>query len=454
MKKIALPLFVVSVLISVALIYYFASESKRAINAISIAMQPSEPTVVFVAEPTVVSDSEPSVVSAAEPTVVFDSVVVYDAATSQTDVMLEVEPQPSSFIENMQPINNADLDAVSAQYDAVGVQCAVIEDGFVSGYYVYGMADVENDKAVTQDTKYRIASLSKLFTNMIFMSLADSGAVSPDADISDYYGFTVRNPYYSDTPITARMLMLHTASIADGSLFNRSLENYSSIPIYQLLNSRSSYSSYQPGTVHSYSNFSNALVGSVCETVSDTCFEDLAQSLFLEPMQIDAGYMASTIEDRDAIGLLYGGSSTLQSQLYAQFSSVKGQTIHLTQGNLTISATDYAQLLCMLLNDGRAADGTRLLSSESASEFLRVQFNSGSELIGLGSFISENVLEGRTVFTHTGSAYGMYSCYMFDPATKDGVVVLTSGARYATDPQTGIYSICLDLSRALMPVAD
>ena len=424
MKKYALPVFIIAVLLSLGAFYFCNSEAKAG-KSVSADLS------VW-----------PSLVSASD--------TVYRRIEA-ADAPIESEFQQASFAENVLEISNDELDVISEKYSAVGVQCAVIENGFVTGSYVFGLADRESGKAVTQNTKYRVASLSKLFTNMIFMALVDSGRASLDADISDYYGFSVRNPAYPDTPITPRMLMTHTASVADGRLFDISLGNASSISIKQLLTDRSTFFAYKPGSAHSYSNLSNALVGSVCELASGVCFEELAQSLFLDPLQLDGGYLPVSVENAEEIGVLYDGDSAVKPLLSTRFHPVLGQTVHLTQGNLIISATDYAQLLCVLLNDGCAADGTRLLSKKSVAELLRVQFNNGGELVGLGSFIYEGAVEDRTVYAHTGSAYGMYACFLFDPAAKDGVVVLTSGARYETDPQTGIYSICAELIRALLP---
>ncbi len=417
MKKYALPIVVIAVLLSVTIFCFYNQTLPVADTA---ATQQGRTALV--------SDS--------------DAVQATLAETVQ-------QTKKSSFIENIQPIADDSLDAVCASYGAVGVQCAVIEDGYVTGSYAYGFADREAGREVTQNTKYRVASLSKLFTNMIFMSLADDGMVALDADIGNYYGFSVRNPSYPDAVITPRMLMTHTASIADGYQFEYSLARESCVPMQQLLTDGSTFLPNMPGTYHSYSNLSNALVGSVCELASGVCFEELAQTRFLKPLKLDGAYEATSVDNAEDIGLLYGGSSTLESQLAAQFSPVLGQTVHLAQGNLTISATDYAQLLCVLLHDGQAADGTQLLHESSVAELLQVQFKNGNESVGLGSFIYENAFDGRTVFGHTGSAYGMYACYVLDPASADGVVVLTSGARYETDPQTGIYSICMDLIQLL-----
>lgn len=444
MKRVALPVFIIMVALC-AVVFHFCDPSPTAgkmqqtesVSEASSAQR--DVNIVYYNE---------NQTDAADTVLTSQEVTNSENMAESFDVVL-----PSSFAENVQPVIDPGLDAICQRYNAVGVQCAVINDGFVTGSYVYGFADRENNKAVTPDTKYRVASLSKLFTNMIFMQLVDQGITALDADISTYYGFTVRNPSHQNVAITPRMLMTHTASVIDGNSFTNSLHNDSTIAIEMLLADRGNYSSATPGTNHTYSNFSNALVGSLCEKASGMCFEDLAQNLYLEPMGIDAGYVPSLLDDISQIGLIYGGSSTLQTQLHAQFNPTLGQTVHLVQGNLTISAKDYAQLLCLLLNNGAKADGTQLLSAQSVSEILKVQFTDSAYQVGFGSFVYGNVIEGRIMFTHTGSAYGMYSCYAVDPATGDGVVVLTSGATYSQDRSTEIYSICLDLIRALMPTA-
>ncbi len=373
-----------------------------------------------------------------------------DQPTAQAR-LVEIQDEPIVLFDSaVQSLSDSEADAISRRYHAVGVQCAVVENGVVTGSYTYGYADRANGRVVTQDTKYRIASLSKLVTDMVFMKLSDNGLVSLDADISDYYGFSVRNPSYPEHAITPRMLMTHTASVVDGYMFNRSLDSGSAIPIREVLADGSVYSVNEPGTCHAYSNFSNALVGSVCELASGKCFEALVQEFFLDPVGADGGYVASSIENIDEFGLLYGGSSTLETQLAAQFSPVLGQTVHLVQGNLTISAVDYAKILCLLLNNGKNANGTQLLSPASVAEILRVQFATPRYGVGLGSFIYDDAVSGRTLYCHTGSAYGMYACYAMDPVTKDGVVVLTSGADYSVDADTEIYSICLDFIRLFL----
>lgn len=347
------------------------------------------------------------------------------------------------------------LDRVSAQqicekYTAVAAQAAVIRDGEVVGSYNFGLADAAKNTAVETDTKFRVASLTKLVTAIVCMQLVDQGKLKLDEDISTYYGFTVRSPYFADVPITLRMIMTHTASLTDGAVFNNALYN-SQIPVKTVLLDRSSFSSAKPGTVHNYSNIDYAVVGSICETVCGKNFDTLAKELLFEPLGLGCSYHAAGVADASKIALLYDGDTTVVNEAKATFSSVVGQTMYITQGNLIASATDYAQILCLLLNGGLTSDGIRLLSEESAKTVSSVLYEDSAYKVGFGCFIQDNVITGKTVFTHTGSAYGMYSAYAADLSGKDGVVVLTTGASGTKDAPTEIYNVDLEMIRLLWP---
>ena len=55
------------------------------------------------------------------------------------------------------------------------------------------------------------------------------------------------------------------------------------------------------------------------------------------------------------------------------------------------------------------------------------------------------------LFCHTGSAYGVYNCASYDPATGNGVVVLTVGAAGDKDDR-GIYKVCAEINEFIYGV--
>ncbi|MBQ6898284.1 MAG: beta-lactamase family protein [Clostridia bacterium] len=342
-------------------------------------------------------------------------------------------------------------DEIASSYSATAVQAAVIKNGKLYFTYEYGKADIDTGKEITSDTKLRIASLSKLVTDIIFMALCDEGLVSLDGDIGDYLGFPVRNPGFPDKVITPAMLMSHTGSIIDTGAFLESRLSGSSSSIKELLSS-DAFAYYEPGTYYSYSNFSVALIGSIAELVTKTPFEELAKKYVFTPLGIDAGFTASAVKNQELIANLYGnGGYSVAQQMALSWHETLGQTHHLVQGNLTISAKDYMNIAAVLSNGGVSADGTRLLSEKAAQELLKVRYESDSFKSCFGLLKQSNVIEGTEVCTHTGSNFGMFSAFTIDPVTGNGVAVLTSGAPGTKDTATDIYSICLEIIRTFYP---
>lgn len=345
-------------------------------------------------------------------------------------------------------------DAVCKKYGAVNVQAAVLENGKIIATYTYGYADKSKKTPVTDSGKIRVASLSKLLTFSVCMALCDAGVLDLDADISKYMGFTVRNPSYPEDAITLRMLMTHTASIRDGTSFNTSLSNSSATAMKTLLTGSSNYYSWiRPGSVTVYSNFGAAIVGSVCEMVTQKRFSELADTYIIDPLGMDAAYVAADLADPVFLNLYSGGYLSWSADSYkkAAFHTTLGQTCHLVQGNLLCSASDYAKLMALLLNGGRTQDGKQLLTQKSVNEMLKIQFADNNESIGFGTYILDTLFDGIHSYTHTGSAYGFYGAYAMDKEYKNGVVVLTSGGSYSIDSNTQIYSICKELICELMP---
>ena len=77
----------------------------------------------------------------------------------------------------------------------------------------------EGPLPVTANTRYRIASVSKMFTTLALMQIWEQGKLDLDAEAGEYLGYPFRNPNYPDQPVTVRMLLAHTSSLRDGSFY-------------------------------------------------------------------------------------------------------------------------------------------------------------------------------------------------------------------------------------------
>lgn len=131
------------------------------------------------------------------------------------------------------------LTAIAQQRGIIGMSVVAACDGQVMEAVHLGQRNIAQGLPVSDATRYRIASISKLVTAIGLMRLHEQGAFQLDEDVSPALGFSLRNPAFPSTAITYRMLLTHRASVQDGTGYSGFLTaTYASAPpppISQLL---------------------------------------------------------------------------------------------------------------------------------------------------------------------------------------------------------------------------
>lgn len=363
-----------------------------------------------------------------------------------------LEPVVSASLVSHSQIQTV-VDAAASKYGAVGVQVAVIEDGQVTDTFASGWATQGVDK-MTADHKMRIASISKVLIGMEAMLLREQGVIDLDASIGTYWGATMRNPRYPDSPVTIRNLLNHTSSIiVAGDDVSRS---YSSVRAR--LTGSSGYRSVQPGSIYgwAYNNYGFSVLGMTLELAAKEDMDDLLHRDLLDLMDIDAAFAPGDLEDSSKlVTLTYHGGSVARSvstQRSLHSTDQPGASGSYFAGGFTISAADLGKLVALLANDGRY-EGLQLMSEESVALMETVNSVQLAEGFyqGLPLRYQTEIYGRDRLYYHTGSAYGVYNCMSYDPDTGDGVVVLTIGAS-ATKDDRGIYAICGEISHGIYDI--
>lgn len=332
------------------------------------------------------------------------------------------------------------VDEMARQYGANGVQVAVIEKGHVTDTYASGWA-VRNSVPLTADHKERVASISKVAIGMTAVSMAEDGVVDLDGSIGDYWGITVKNPYYPNDPVSINSILTHTSSIA---LFGDDESRR-----YDAVRSRlsgSGFSNLQPGAIWSwgYNNYAFAVLGMTLELAGNANMDQLLRSRFFRVMDIDGGFWAGDMEHTDLIVPLYNHDGSVARSVETQqgfHAGAPGATGTFFAGGLVISSRDLGKLVATLANHGEY-EGLRMLSPQSVEwmETYADQTVSDGFYQGHPLRYRTNMYGREGLYFHTGSAYGVYNLMSYDPATGDGVVVLTTGASAARDSY-GVYAV-------------
>ena len=283
---------------------------------------------------------------------------------------------------------------VGKKYGAVGVQVAVIHHGVVGETYEYGYA-----------TK---------------------------GSVSDYWNSSTYKP------ITLRQLLTHTSSLRDNKFTGTR---------YTTLDQLKQKSSYRRSNDWLYNNFAIGVAGTTLELAANRTVNSYAKEKFFDPMGMDASFNSGEIKDKSLISTLYNPDDSVAraASVSANFKKREiGRSSAFFAGGLTISAKDLARLTAILANDG-SYEGVRYLSEESVKLMetpCLTAVSRGHEFEQCMPLRYQTDIYGQSrLYYHLGIAYGTLSLISYNPDTRDGVVIITTGANESHDDR-GIFNIC------------
>lgn len=161
----------------------------------------------------------------------------------------------------------------------------------------YGLASLEYNIPITQNTRFNIGSLSKQFTTMGIVLLEERNKLSFDYDIRKY----IPEHANYDKTITVRHLLHHTSDIRDihgllGLAGWRSADLETNKDVYRVFKNQKDLN-FNPGDEVSYSNTSYIFLAKIIENVSGLTFEKWMQQNIFDPLGMKNTYV-ETQHDR------------------------------------------------------------------------------------------------------------------------------------------------------------
>ncbi len=337
------------------------------------------------------------------------------------------------------------------EYSLMGLSVWVSADDSDEAFH-YGFKDYGRNLFIDDNTKFRIASISKSVTALGLLKLYDDGLFELDDDISDALGYTVRNPQFPSIPITYRMVLSHQSSLQDGTGYNNFLSatfNNNPLPNISelLLPSGSYYTSNMwrtesPGSYFTYSNINFGLLGALIEKHSGERFDVYMRAEILEPLGMSGSFNIQDLPDLNDLAVLYRNVGGWQAQIdnyegvYPTPPDLNGYipgtngVYFAPQGGLRISAKELGLFTSFLLNNGANSDLS--ISPTTISEMKNIAWDyngsngdnyfglfnrwglglqhanatSGDQICNLGSYDS--------FLGHPGEAYGLVSDAFFE----------------------------------------
>ncbi len=244
-----------------------------------------------------------------------------------------------------------------------------------------GKRDISVDQAMTTDTAVCLWSTTKAVTGVAVMALVDDGKIDLDAPAKTYVpeiaeiqvleGFDADGEPKTRPPksdITTRQLLLHTAGFGY-DIFNTDLITYAAkrnLPGVATCTvaSLKSVLLFDPGERWEYgTNIDWA--GKVVENVTGKRLGDVMRERIFEPLGMhDTGFtMSDSVRSRLAATHHRDESGKLAAN--PDFILPQDAEQHMGGHGLYSTVGDYMKFIRMILNDGRAPNGTQVLKPET-----------------------------------------------------------------------------------------
>lgn len=264
-------------------------------------------------------------------------------------------------------------------YTIPGIGLSLIKDGKIVFVKGYGYADIDKDIPYTPNTiQSEIASISKIIVSTAAMKLWEHGSFKLDDPVNNYLSFSIRNPFYPNTPITFRMLLNHTSSVAPNDLqtsepiyapgTSQELGSYLNdllVPGGALYTVSESYDNWIPGTQYAYSNKGYALLAYLVQRIAGVPFDVYCRQNIFQPLCMNhTGWYYSQVDTNIVSRPYYllGNTSTNQLTTFHLY-----ETTHYPSNQLKTTLVDLSKFMLMHMNYG-VLDGIRII--DSATEVL------------------------------------------------------------------------------------
>jgi CubicO group peptidase (beta-lactamase class C family) len=164
-----------------------------------------------------------------------------------------------------------------------GASVMVIKGGKVVLAKGYGLANLEEGVPCGTNTNFRLASVTKQFTAMAVMMLAERGKLSLDERLTDCFP---EFPAYG-SQITLRHLLTHTSGLID---YEDVIPKGTTLPVLDrevlgvLMQQTKTY--FPPGTKYRYSNSAYALLALIVEARSGNTFARFLSENIFRPLKM------------------------------------------------------------------------------------------------------------------------------------------------------------------------
>lgn len=317
-------------------------------------------------------------------------------------------------------------------YETPSVQYAFFDANGIACELRYGLRNIERGEEVDTATTYHLYSITKTFTALSVLQLAQAGKVELSKRASFYLpGF----PY--EESITIEQLLSHTAGIPNPlplrwiHLANEH-DSFNRNAFFAEIFRKHHRLQFKPGTNFKYSNLGYVLLGQLVEQVSGFSFEEYVTKQIIERCKIrprELGF--KLIPSIHAVGYhkFYSFSNALFGLLidkgkYMGRREGRWQPFYPFYNNGTAYGGMFGSLSGLVTYGRALMQPDSVLLDNQYRKRLFTEVIAGNKPRGMSLSWFKGVLKHKPYFAHAGGGGGYYTELRVYPELKAGSVIM------------------------------
>lgn len=282
--------------------------------------------------------------------------------------------------------------------------------------HVRGYGTAGHGRPVRADTPFYLGSVTKSFTAMAVMQLAEAGQIQLDRPVQDYLPwFKVADPAAS-SQITVRHLLNQTSGLSRASYVDAPPSQSASME--EAVRSLASAHLTAPvGTEYQYFNQNYTTLGLLIEGVSGQSYKQYMATHIFDPLQMERSFASRPVANEAGLAQGYNvlfGVPVPREQPHLMYD--------LPAGFLVSTAEDMAHYLIAQLNAG-LYEGQRLISPEGLAEMHRPPAGIDSTYT-MGWEVQQQ--DGLRLIRHDGTLETFFASALLIPDEGYGVALLAN----------------------------
>jgi len=319
------------------------------------------------------------------------------------------------------------LPALLAKHKVPGAAIGVYVNGEVFDF-ASGVLSHATGVEATADSVFQVGSITKTWTATLVMQLADEGLLDLDATVVTYLPDFDLADSDAAKAMTVRQLLCHKAGF-EGDIFTDTGNNDDCVEKY-VATLRDDPQLFAPDEMFSYNNAGFCVLGRIIEVLRAKPFDQALREHLFTPLGLThaATDANSAILFRAAVGHLPNPDENGLPVPAPMWSLVKSNAP--AGAMLAMRPRDLLAFAAMHLNGGKAADGTQVLSADSAAAMQEKQVTVPPlGLMGTHWGLGWELFDFPTgfVFGHDGGTIGQSAFLRIVPGKNVAIALLTNG---------------------------